>query len=793
VNTQTAQQTKANSPRPGGLARCGGAETAIRIGQLAITVESRGSYLAANAAVAATPVVLAAVSVGGGLASTLLPSHAVTSPLATPALGAAGAARITAMREPAVPGSARFRLGPPVRGVDELKQRSTALSLALGQGRSESGSSALDRRAPARASGTVGGGAAGRKAAPARAGRVSNPSTVTPRPTGSVDVETGSALVAATPRVVPASPIEMDRLSGGSDKTVTAPPVLDELGGTRVFGTYDGRRHGWSGRRWHSQWSSGSDGDGDGDVAGSSGDRDDSTSPAPPDATTTITEPDPTQTTTGPQTATSPPPSGDAGVTSDATTTGTDVPAAATDTTSTETPPTTEPEATPTTTETQAAAFPPAGGGAGASDSTTSTGPTTSEATTTTSTTTTTSDTTTDTTTDTPATTATSTPSPAAQSPSPSTGAQDASAVATPNGSAQIYVATDGNDATCARDNPNAPCATLDGADAVAQPGDTIQVAPGNYPDVAKDGYGAGIFHDTQATYVCAPGAAAESVTFDSPGFLVGPGGGNVTIEGSCFSFHVVHVGLDGYNSSSCANCQVENVTFDDVSMDSFEITGAENVTIADSTVGPLVTCYADGDGSGAPSYADCPDGSYWSSQGGTAGGGQDEPFIHNNGPDIATDVTLQGDTIEGISSLWDGTHTGGLLFWSTANLHILDTTFTHDAIYDILENQDSTDTGLEIEGNTFDNPVYSQDPTDNSGAPLVAPGWQEVELGSSGDTLTDATVSGNTFTNGIRFGDSSNSATYDDVSVADNTLGSDTTCGPLAGITFAGNDSCNG
>ena len=768
MNTQTAEQTKATSTRRHGLAGRADPSASIRIGRLAITVETRGSYLAANAAVAATPVVLAAVSVGGGLASTLIPSHAATSPLAARGFGATAPTRILAMREPALPGSARLQLGSSVSGLDELTQRSTTLSLALGQGRSEPASSALAGRAPLRGSGKVRGGAAVRVAAPARTGRTSAALPGAPRPAGSVHFAIDSGPGPVAPRVVPAVPSETHRVSGGSSEGVSPAPALADLAGTQMLGTYQGRQHASPGRRWHSHRPTGSNGTGTERPRGRGG----RTSPAPAAATsTTITEPDLTPATTGTQTATSPPTSGnggDTGAISPATTSiGPTTAAAATipATTTGETPPptTTAPEATPTTTGTQ----------------TTSPPPTTA---------------TTATTTETPSPTDASTPLPGFQTPAPApaTGSQTTSAASTPNSSAQVYVATDGNDATCARNNPNAPCATLDEADAIAQPGDTIQVAPGTYPDVANDGYGAGIFHDTQATYVCAPGAAAQSVTFDSPGFLVGPGGGNVTIEGSCFSFHVVHVGLDGYNSSSCADCRVENVTFDDVSMDSFEVAGAENVTIADSTVGPLVACYAAGDGSGAPGYADCPAGSYWASQGGTAAGGQDEPFIHNNGPDIATDVTLQGDTIEGISSLWDGTHTGGLLFWSTADLHILDTTFADDAIYDILENQDSTDTGLELEGNTFGNPVYSQDPTENPGAPLLAPGWQEVELGSSGDTLTDATVSGNTFTNGMRFGDGSNTATYGDVTVADNTLGSDTTCGPTAGITFAGNDSCN-
>jgi chitodextrinase len=51
-----------------------------------------------------------------------------------------------------------------------------------------------------------------------------------------------------------------------------------------------------------------------------------------------------------------------------------------------------------------------------------------------------------------------------------------------PAGAAQVYVATNGNDSTCARLDSTRPCASFDRAYSIASLGDVVQVANGTYP-----------------------------------------------------------------------------------------------------------------------------------------------------------------------------------------------------------------------------------------------------------------------------------------------------------------------
>ena len=733
---------------------------------------------------AATPVVLAAVSVGGGLASTLIPSHAATGPLAAPGFGTAAPTRILALREPPLPGSARLQLGSSVRGLDELTQRSTTLSLAIGQGRSEPGSSALGRRAPVRGSGTVRAGAAVRVATPARTGHASAASPDTPHPKRTVPFAVDSDPGPVAPRVVPTVPSETHRVSGGSEGVPPA-PVLADLDGTQMVGAYEGRRHASPGRRSHSHRPTGSSGTGTRRSRGSGG----RTSPASPAATsTTITEPDLTPTTTGAQTAT-PPTSGnggDTGATSPAATSidpATAAVAATPATTTSETPPpppTTAPEATPTTTGTQTTSPPPTSAAAVATTaSTTGTGPAAGVTAATTATTT-----------DTPSPTVLSTlPAFQTPAPGPSTGSQTTSAAAIPNSSAQVYVATDGNDATCARNNPNAPCATLDEADAIAQPGDTIQVGPGTYGSSTPDyGYGEYILHSTPATYVCAPGAAADSVTFSDPGFLIGPGGGNVTFTGDCFHFHVLVIGLRGYSG---AGNEVSTVTLNGVHVDSFDITGVDGVTLENSQIGPIDACFGIGQAAsyGAPASAECspsnPTEAYWATQpDGTIDGNQDEPFVHNNGPDDNANTNLENDTFVGMQTKWpDYFHQGGLLVWGTTGLTIENSTFENNTIYNV-EFGSGDNTNTDLIDNTFGAAVYTL--ADSNPGAALPPQQCQDGLDAAGGNFTNDVVQGNTWVQCMEIGTGNYSGTV----VTDNTIGPYPNCPATPGVTYTGNTS---
>ncbi len=347
----------------------------------------------------------------------------------------------------------------------------------------------------------------------------------------------------------------------------------------------------------------------------------------------------------------------------------------------------------------------------------------------------------------------------------------------------QVSLSSVGSDSSCSRGG--SACATFNRAYQLAHGGDTVVVHGGLYPEDSPTVGGYQILPDPSktgtVTFVC---AGDGDVTFAGPVFNFWAGLNGVTFQGGCFHFHVVFIGLGGYTQ------QTSNITLNGVHMDTFNISGALNVTIENSEVGPFVACYEPGDGTGAPSYATCntsdPAQAYWASQGGTAQM-QQEPFVHNGGAGLAQNVTLLDDTIHGISSTWSGTHTGGLIFWGTQNLHIIGSTFANNAIYDVFENQDSTDTGLELENNTFGIPVYSFDPTEpNPGGPLPW-GFREVTIGGLGSTLTNVAITSNRFVNGLSINPVE--GTFVNVEVIGNILGKAPTC-PSDVIDYDGNVS---
>ena len=180
-----------------------------------------------------------------------------------------------------------------------------------------------------------------------------------------------------------------------------------------------------------------------------------------------------------------------------------------------------------------------------------------------------------------------------------------------PTVAGQVSLSPSGNDPTCSRGGT--ACATFNPAYQVAHSGDTVVVHGGEYAQDAPSIGGNEILPDPTktgvVTFVC---AGDGRVTFAGPVFNFWAGLDGVMFQGDCFHFHVVYIGEGGYKQ------QTSNITLDGVHMDSFQIQGADNVNIENSEVGPFVACYEPGDGSGAPSYANCPGGSYWGSQGGT-------------------------------------------------------------------------------------------------------------------------------------------------------------------------------
>jgi hypothetical protein len=359
-----------------------------------------------------------------------------------------------------------------------------------------------------------------------------------------------------------------------------------------------------------------------------------------------------------------------------------------------------------------------------------------------------------------------------------------------------VWLATTGNDAGCRRNDQTRPCATFGKSFQLAHGGDTVIVQAGRYPTTNESSGATDIGppgkKQAPVTFRCAGGG---DVTFAAAEFAFLPGVSGVAFQGGCFRFHVVDFGYGGYTGVT------SNIELDGVHMESFNCPGCRNVTIRNSEIGPLVACYMPGDGYGVPSYGNCdasdPNQAYWAAQGGTSGP-QQEPFIHSGGAGRAINFTLDHDRIHGISSRWSGTHTGGLLIWDTDGLTIENTTFDHDAIYDIEFNSCSNDIDVVLRNNVFGWPVYSFDPTEPRPGKELPTGFRELGIGVGGAAQCGGTtpiernwtIEFNRIAHGF-ITDGIPGTTYDNVVIRGNVLGSQTTCGQNGvpvGVTFDSN-----
>ena len=317
----------------------------------------------------------------------------------------------------------------------------------------------------------------------------------------------------------------------------------------------------------------------------------------------------------------------------------------------------------------------------------------------------------------------------------------------------RIWLATDGTDSNCARNNPNRPCATFDRAFAVAHGGDTVLVAPGKYPMTDQRGGATGI-HGAKPQPVTFACGGDGDVTFAASVFAFYPGTSGVTFRGGCFRFHVPAFGYGGYSA------RTSNVLLDGVHMDSFECAGCANVTIRRSEIGPVDAC-------GGPGYSNTrsrcdpanPVEAYYAARSAGTTDLQVEPFIHNGAAGRAVQVALIADRIHGIQTRNSGVwHAGGLLIWNTDGLVIRGNTFDHNAIYDIEENADSVDSNMTIEGNVFGWPVYPYDGDSNDGHETPN-AWREIDLGGAA-TLSNALIRYNGFAHGALFRPTARSTT---------------------------------
>ena len=243
--------------------------------------------------------------------------------------------------------------------------------------------------------------------------------------------------------------------------------------------------------------------------------------------------------------------------------------------------------------------------------------------------------------------------------------------------------------------------------------------------------------------------AQGGDVTFAAPIFAFYPGVSNIVMRGSGFHFHIPTFGYGGYPA------RTHDITLDGVHMDSFEVVGAANITIKNSEIGPLDSCYAPGTTT-APTSAWCdpsnPVEAYWATQPGGTTGKQAEPFIHNGSAGTATNITLQGDHIHGLQTKdarANGLHTGGLLVWNVDGLTLRGNNWDHNAIYDVESAETGTLNNVTIENNVFGWPVYPLDPSQPNPGGETAKDWRELNLGSNGLPYTNWLIRYNSFAHG--------------------------------------------
>jgi len=255
--------------------------------------------------------------------------------------------------------------------------------------------------------------------------------------------------------------------------------------------------------------------------------------------------------------------------------------------------------------------------------------------------------------------------------------------------SGEVYMSPSGNDASCVRGNAAKPCATLAGAYAVAQSGDTVLVAPGTYSLAGSQT----LPYDSSKvnSSLSSPCPDSDRVTFESTGSIQADGsssdpmfsvptktGDGLEIFATCLTFNGVDfnaevvVAPNGGPSSNPSSITFENARFDRnmgySGGDPAFFGGGNYITLKNIEFGP-VCCNNDGL-------------DFWSSNGGDDYGVTlDHVFIH----DILTDCSQLSNlaswpSCSSQSSAFNGAHvdcvqTLGMGDWTVENSRILNCT----------------------------------------------------------------------------------------------------------------------
>jgi chitodextrinase len=310
---------------------------------------------------------------------------------------------------------------------------------------------------------------------------------------------------------------------------------------------------------------------------------------------------------------------------------------------------------------------------------------------------------------------------------------------ASPPAGAQLYVATGGSDSTCTRGDATKPCATFQRAYQVAQLGDTVQVAAGNYPaqlltDVSgKTSAGAAITFQASGTVNLADLALGDQ--FTNP---------NAADNLKFVGFH----GTSAWDVLPGAN----NITFDHVQTTNIYANGVNGYTVTNSDFGNCTVAALNGP---------C-----------------DNFKIEGN----AQHVLLDHDTFHDFRVAAGSTAHFECLFFADAHyVTISNSTFTNCEYYDIFVQTQSAGIGhVNITGNHFD--VTWAGGQHNRGTAL--------NISDRGVAFDDWAINSNTFTTGSSF-IWDVSGTYTNFRLSSDSFGLPADC--MSGAAYVGNTWTSG
>lgn len=308
---------------------------------------------------------------------------------------------------------------------------------------------------------------------------------------------------------------------------------------------------------------------------------------------------------------------------------------------------------------------------------------------------------------------------------------------------------------------------------AAASSGGTVAVNGGSYPAEEPD-EGAinltAVANAQQVNFVCGDG---NTVTFAYPAeqFVI-TGDAHVSFTGPCFHFNRLWIG------SGSAGLGAADVRVYGASMWIFDISGAQNSSVENSTVGPDVACGLPSSGSAACQNNPATNEQWWY-QAQKAGCGCDnsnfnEPKVHDNQTGQPTsNVLLKNDLIWKISSRDPNEWHAGCLWTGYANgtgLTVTGSSFQYCMAYNVLLNNISPN--LHIDGNTF---TQSQDAirglSDFNQVPLE--NYPDIESKCfNGETVTGFVLTSNVFAKGYYLNDGScTDMTYPGAVIQGNTI----------------------